>query len=146
MTTSPVGIAMIKSMEGYSAFTYNDNGKPAIGYGHDLLAGESFPQGININQAIALLQKDLSTRFEPPLNKYLEDHNIALTQNQFDAWVDFAYNLGPGAAITMIAHGVDQVPAQMLRWNKKHVNGVAVEDPVLTSRRQAEVKLWTSGT
>ena len=148
MTTSEVGIALIKSHEGYSAFTYNDNGKPAIGYGHDLLAGESFPQGINVNQAVALLQKDLAERFEPPLNEYLKQHGITLTQNQFDAWVDFAYNLGAGSAITMISHGLDQVPAQMKRWNKKHVNGGAevVEDPALTDRRAAEVALWTKTT
>lgn len=145
MTTSDIGIAFIKSHEGYSAFVYNDNGRPAIGYGHDLQAGESFSQGINVAQAVNLLKQDLANRFEPPLNEYLRQHGLTLTQNQWDAWVDFAYNLGVGAAITMIAHGVNEVPQQMLRWDKKHVNGgqQVVVDPALTARRQAEVQLWS---
>lgn len=138
MTTSENGIAFIKSHEGFAAFEYNDNGHAAIGYGHDLLPNESYPNGISIATAVSILQSDLTNRFEPPLNEYLTQHGITLTQNQFDAWIDFAYNLGTASAITMIAHGVDQVPVQMLRWN--HINGQVSSG--LTARRQAEVKLW----
>lgn len=140
MTTSDAGIALIKTSEGFAAFEYNDNGHAAIGYGHDLLPNESYPNGISPATASAILASDLANRFEPPLNEYLLQHGITLTQNQFDAWVSFAYNLGTASAITMIAHGVDQVPVQMLRWN--HINGKV--SPGLTARRQAEVQLWQS--
>lgn len=142
MTTSENGIKFIKHYEGYAGFPYNDVGHWAWGYGHDQQPGESLPENISVAQADALLRKDLATRYEPPLNKYLADHDIVLTQNQFDAWVDFAYNLGAGSAITMISHGLDQVPAQMMRWN--HVNGK--ENSGLTNRRAAEVALWTKTT
>lgn len=138
MTTSESGIQFIKSYEGFAGFPYNDVGHWAWGYGHDQQPGEELPQNVSLAQADALLRKDLATRYEPPLNKYLADHEITLTQNQFDAWVDFAYNLGVSSAITMIAHGVDLVPAQVPRWN--HVNGK--ENPSLTARRAAEVQLW----
>lgn len=142
MTTSENGIAFLKSHEGFSAFEYNDNGKPAIGYGHDLQAGESFPQGISPTTATVMLHADLANRFEPALNEYLLEHGITLTQNQFDAWVSFAYNLGVGSAITMIAHGVDQVPVQMLRWF--HAGGNEALENGLKRRRQQEVALWES--
>jgi lysozyme len=138
VTTSENGIKFIKGNEGYAGFAYNDVGHWAWGYGHDQQPGESLPASVTIANADALLRKDLSTRFEPPLNHYLDQHGLTLTQNQWDAWVDFAYNLGTTAAVTMIAHGIDQVPDQMPRWN--HVNGK--ENTALTRRRAAEVQLW----
>ena len=140
MTTSEQGIAFIKRNEGYAGFPYNDVGHWAWGYGHDQQPGEELPENVTILQADKLLRNDLAKRYEPGLNKYLEDHGLTLTQNQFDAWVDFAYNLGVGSAITMISHGVDQVPAQIPRWN--HVNGQV--NPILTKRREDEVRLWQS--
>src|ERR1039458_3493167 len=144
MTTSEKGYSFIEGQELYRQFVYMDDGHPAIGYGHDLQYGESFPDGIDRPSAVLLLRKDLTTRFEPPLNLYVAHHGITLTQGQWDAWVDFSYNLGPFAGITMMAHGVAQVPTQMPRWVSKRVNGVLVQDPELLKRRQAEVKLWNS--
>jgi lysozyme len=63
-----------------------------------------------------------------------------VNQNQFDALVDFGFNLGVGALQTMLSHGLDQVPVQIPRWN--HVNGQV--SPGLTARRQAEVDLWNT--
>jgi lysozyme len=138
VTTSESGIQFIKRNEGYAGFPYNDVGHWAWGYGHDQQPGEAIPQNISVAQADALLRKDIRTRYEPGLNTYLEQHGITLTQNQFDAWVDFAYNLGVVSALTMIAHGVDQVSMQIPRWN--HIG--TKEDAGLTARRAAEVELW----
>ncbi len=138
MQTSPNGIAFIRKNEGVRLSVYDDNGHPAIGYGHDLTQPEIFSgvyvNGITIDQAASLLQQDLTARYEPSVNELAPDAN----QNQFDALVDFAYNLGGGALKQMLAHGWDQVTTQIPRWN--HLNGVV--HPGLTARREAEVELF----
>ena len=136
MRTSENGIAFLKRNEGFVAHVYNDNGKPAIGYGHDLLPGESYPDGITMEQADSLLRTDLLTRFEPAVNNAISPREV--TQGQFDALIDFCYNLGPANLATMLAHGWDQVPEQMPRWC--HSNGEV--SPGLLARRQAEVEMW----
>ncbi len=136
MQTSESGIAFIKKNEGFAPRVYNDNGKPCVGYGHDLQPSESFPDGISLDEADLLLRKDLATRYEPPVNALVPPE---CTQNQFDACVDFCFNLGPEAFKTMIAHGWDQVPQQMLRWT--HVNGIV--SPALAARRQGEANMFT---
>ena len=140
MQASPNGILFIRKNEGVRLSIYDDNGHPAIGYGHDLTQQEIvsgvYVNGITIDQAAALLQADLTARYEPTVNELAPDAN----QNQFDALVDFCYNLGGGALSQMLAHGWDQVTEQILRWN--HVNGVV--NPGLTARREAEVELFDS--
>lgn len=139
MTTSQTGYDLIRHSEGFAAHVYSDNGMPAIGYGHDLLPDESFPDGITIQQADQLLQNDLATRYEPYLNKWIADNNVTATQGQYDALIDFTYNLGPANLLTLLSHGWDQVPEQIMRWN--HVNGTVSAG--LTARRQAELNLWS---
>ena len=141
MQTSQAGLEFIARNEGFRPQIYNDNGKPAIGYGHDLLPGESFPNGITTLQARLLQEEDvakidaLMAHLVPP----------DCTQNQWDACADFAYNLGLVPLGTMLAHGWDQVPVQMLRWDhKKNTQGIEVVDADLTARRQAEVALFNS--
>ena len=69
---------------------------------------------------------------------------VELTQNQFDALVDFAYNAGVGALqkSTLLkkvnAGKFDEVPAEFMKWTK----GGGKELPGLVRRRRAEVKLW----
>lgn len=141
MRTSEAGIALIKTNEGFSARWYNDNGKQAIGYGHDAQPGDVYAEGITLLDADTLLRHDLATRFEPPLNRLVSPD---CTQNQFDALVDFAYNLGIGNLRTMLAHGWDQVPTQILRWCKVQdpVTGEYVDSPGLKARRAAEAALF----
>jgi len=141
MHTSENGIAFIESNEGFAAQVYNDNGNPAIGFGHDLLPWESFPNGLTRPQAEALLISDLRTRFESPVNALIPP---TCTQNQFDACVDFCFNEGPRAFAIMMHHGWDQVPEQMLAWVWEHVKGVLVKSPGLQARREAEVQMFNS--
>ena len=140
MQTSPNGILFIRKNEGVRLSIYDDNGHPAIGYGHDLTQQEIvsgvYVNGITIDQAAALLQADLTARYEPTVNELAPDAN----QNQFDSCVDFCYNLGVGAFRQLMAHGWQEVPTQMLRWN--HCNGVV--STALTARREAEVELFDS--
>ena len=133
MKTSANGIALIKKNEGLVLKVYNDNGKQAIGYGHDLLPGETYPNGITEAIATTLLVKDLA-HFEFYVNKLAPNAN----QNQFDALMDFCYNLGPERLDTMLHHGWDQIPTQILLWNR--INGVPNKG--LLARRQGELELF----
>ena len=134
MNISPTGIAFIESNEGLILLPYNDNGKQAIGYGHDLLPGESYPEGITQEQAEALLFHDL-VPIQTALASLVPPD---CTQNQWDALCDFGYNLGVGALMIMLEHGWDQVPVQVPRWN--HINGAPA--PGLTDRRNAEAAMF----
>jgi len=140
MQTSEKGIAFIKSNEGFAAHVYNDVGKNAIGYGHDIEGDVPAPwaaYGITEAEADTLLRSDLAHRYEPAVNALIP---ADCTQGQYDALVDFAYNLGVGALRTMVAHGWDQIPIQTLRWN--HIG--TAENAGLTARRVAEVDLFNS--
>lgn len=136
MVTSGAGIAFIKMNEGFVGEVGNDVGHEVIGYGHDILPGESFPDGISMAGADQLLRDDLKHRFEPVVNSVIPE---TCTQGQFDALIDFCYNLGASSLRTMVAHGWDNVPTQIPRWN--HVNGVVSVG--LTRRRDAEVAMFT---
>jgi GH24 family phage-related lysozyme (muramidase) len=138
MQISAAGLAFIQENEGFESHTYNDNGKQAIGYGHDLLPGESFPTGITEEQAVSLLDQDLAL-IEITLSGIVPP---TCTQNQWDALCDFGYNDGVGALKMMLAHGWAQVPTQILRWDHDNKDGVEVVDPDLAARRAAEVKLF----
>lgn len=135
MNISAAGIAFIESNEGYRADAYPDADGQSMGYGHHLLPGESFPDGVTPAEAEQLLERDLA-----PVEAWLSAYETTLSQNQFDACCDFGYNLGLGALQTMLAHGLADVPNQMPRWN--HVRGVVSAG--LAARRAKEVALWNS--
>jgi GH24 family phage-related lysozyme (muramidase) len=135
MKLSTRGVELIQNAEGFSPTVYDDNGRPAIGFGHDLMAGESFLAGISREDATALLEADCQ-----PILDYLQTHHPGATQNQVDALCSFAYNLGLHSLITMLGHGWAQVPEQMLRW--VNINGIPSTG--LKVRRQEEADLFSS--
>ena len=60
MQLSAQGLKLVKQWEGYREHTYLDvAGFPTIGYGHRLLASESFPNGIDETQANEILTRDV---------------------------------------------------------------------------------------
>ena len=71
-------------------------GIATIGFGHRLQPGESFPQGINETQGEAILLSDVQ-KAEQAIERLVK---VPLTQGQFDALVDFAFNLGAGRLAT----------------------------------------------
>lgn len=137
MQIDQAGLDFIASCEGFSATTYNDNGHPAIGFGHDIQPGETFDEPISRADAEQLLLLDLSTRYEPVVNAVIPPE---CTQNQYNCLCSFCYNLGPAALRQMVDHGWDQVPTQILYWD--HVNHVV--SPPLLARRQKELQLFQS--
>lgn len=87
------GLTLIKQFEGCRLSAYKCQSSEryyTIGYGH---CGADVTQGMNITQEEAnnLLVKDCE-RFVDHVNTYMDKYNF--NQNQFDALVSFAYNIG----------------------------------------------------
>jgi lysozyme len=141
MQLSSYGYSFIQAQEGFTPAVKGDTGgKQEIGYGHDLLPGESFPNGISILQAIALLHQDVA-KIETPVTISVPQY---CTQNQFDALIDFTYECGLSALHELLSHGWSQVTTQLPRWNKAHVNGVLTVLEDMAKRRAAEIELFNS--
>lgn len=92
MTVSSVGVDLIKSFEGFYKYQYWDHQQWTIGYGTRCSYNE-FPNGITVEQATERLRYSLAT-VEKQLNDFLNKNNIKVNQNQYDALVSFAYNVG----------------------------------------------------
>lgn len=96
--TSEKCISLVKRFECFISHAYLcPANKLTVGYGH---CGEDVKQGMVITEKEAeqLLKKDLR-KFESKLNYCLENDNITLNQNQFDACISFIFNLGFSAFI-----------------------------------------------
>lgn len=140
MKTSSTGRAFVRDAEGEKLSTYRCSaGVPTIGVGH---TGPDVKMGMTITkeQSDALLVADLA-RFEKAVAASVK---VPLTQNQFDALVSLAFNIGSGAfaksALVRLLNGghYDQVGAQLARWNK--VDGQPNKG--LTARRAREAALF----
>jgi lysozyme len=142
MQLSAAGLALLKQSEGFRGNTYLDvAGIPTIGYGHKLLPGESYPNGIAEAQATLILSRDVALS-EGAVSRLAR---VPLTQGQFDALVDFVFNLGQGrlASSTLLkdlnAGQSDAAALQLLQWD----HSGARELTALKTRRAAEYQLWT---
>jgi lysozyme len=141
MQISPEGLDLLKRSEGFRGRAYLDAaGIATIGYGHRILASESFPNGIAEAQAEEILSTDVRSA-EQAVQRLVR---VALTQGQFDALVDFCFNLGAGklAASTLLkdlnAGQYGAASEQLLRWD--HIG--SQESEGLKARREAEFQLW----
>jgi lysozyme len=138
---SAAGLALLKLSEGFRAATYLDvAGIPTIGYGHRIMPGEKFPLGVTETEASGILSADVISAEKAVLRLV----RVPLTQGQFDALVDFTYNLGAGklGASTLLADlnsgQYSAAALQLLRWNHSGSKQLAA----LTARRKAEFALW----
>jgi GH24 family phage-related lysozyme (muramidase) len=134
MITSENGYQLIRDEEGFSPIAKGDYGHQEIGFGHDLLPGEAFADGIDRGQGEFLLEHDVA-KAEDALNPLVP---ATCTQNQFDALIDFTYECGGSAVKQLLAHGWDQVTMQLPRWI--HAGGQVLEGMV--TRRQKEIALF----
>lgn len=142
-TISNNGINLIKKFEGCRLSAYRDAvGVITIGYGWTkAIDGRPLTMGTKITQAKAesLLREGLKS-YEAKVNKY--DNKYHWNQNQFDALVSFAYNLGNIDGLT--ANGtrsISQIADKFLAYNK--AGGRVLSG--LTSRRKEERKLFLKG-
>ena len=143
MPISDAGLNLIKQSEGFRGQVYNDvAGIPTIGYGHRILPAEDFSDGISEEEATALLLHDVDWA-EHAVERLV---TVALSQGQYDALVDFTYNLGAqqlaNSTLLKLLNQAqyDDAGQQLLRLNKA---GGKVQ-PGLTRRREAELQLWQS--
>lgn len=141
MHLSEEGLELIKRSEGFRDRVYRDGaGFPTIGYGHLVKPSESFPNGIDETKAAAILADDIQAA-EQAVARLVK---VALTQGQFDALVDFTFNLGSGrlAGSTLLrdlnAGHQDSAAQQLTVWD--HAGGIV--NAGLKARREAELKLW----
>ena len=144
MQFSAAGLELLKRSEGFRSRVYLDAaGFPTIGYGHRLLHPESFSNGIDEVQAERILVYDVREAEQAILRLV----KVPLTQGQFDALVDFCFNMGEGklAASTLLkdlnAGRYDAAQEQLLRWDHAGLQ----ENAGLRARREAEAELWSNG-
>lgn len=94
---SPEGRAWLIRSEGFRRTAYLDTrGYWTIGVGHKIEPGEDYLRSATLTneQVEELLTKDLE-RFEQAVND--TGSRVPLTQQQFDALVHFAFNIGASA-------------------------------------------------
>ncbi|MEC4594252.1 MULTISPECIES: lysozyme [Nitrospirillum] len=138
------GVALTEQSEGLKLTAYLcPAGRLTIGYGH---TGPDVTPGMTITEAQAqeLLLQDLATAG----NGVSQAVTVALTDNQYAALTDFAFNLGVSAltqsTLLRLLNQGDYAGAadQFLVWDKAHVNGQLVTLPGLAARRQEERALF----
>lgn len=142
------GIELIKKYEGFRSEPYKCPADvPTIGYG-----ATYYPNGervkmtdtpISKEYAESLL-KEMLGNYVNAVNRYVQ---VTLSQNQFDALVSFAYNLGNGALQkSTLLKKVNENPCnenitkQFNRWVK--AGGKTLKG--LVKRRAEEAKLYFS--
>lgn len=139
MRTSIIAIEKIKEFEGCRLVAYRDSAnKWTIGHGHTI--GVKFGQKITMSQAETLLKGDLMIA-----ERFVNDLKVCKTQGQFDALVDFCFNLGIGnlkrsTLLRKILHNAptEQIQKEFRRWNK--AGGKVLSG--LVKRREWEAKRW----
>ena len=148
MKISQTGEAFMKGFESFSRTSYPDSGGVwTIAWGHTGWYAPGVPVGpgqtCTDEQAQAWFEGDIATAE----NGVLRVVEIVITQGQFDALVDFAYNEGVGALAhsTLLRylnqHMVQQAAQQFLRWDycdHKELEG-------LEKRRRGEMAMFLAG-
>jgi GH24 family phage-related lysozyme (muramidase) len=139
------GLKLIKHFEGFRNKPYRcAAGLFTVGYGHLIGDGLSLPDSWNrtftVEECNALLASDVR-KFERGVDRYI---NVQLTQNQFDAVVVFAFNLGLGTLQRSTLRAKlnrGDIPGALESWAKYNkAAGKVLRGLVL--RRQAEIELF----
>lgn len=145
MKTSKQGLKLIEHFEGISLTPYKDCiGLWTIGVGHLIGDGhvllEQYNRKLSIDECYELLARDVR-KFELGVKRYI---NVQLTQNQFDAFVSFAFNLGIGTLQrSSIRQKINRgdIKGAMESWAKYNKAGGKVMRG-LDARRKAEISLF----
>lgn len=90
---STEGLEFIASYESFVGEPYDDGyGNQTIGYGHVVKAGEHF-ESITEDEALILLRQD-AQYWVNEVSKCSRERGVIWDQNEFDAFVIFAFNTG----------------------------------------------------
>lgn len=139
MKRSNAGLQLTEDSEGLRLKAYQDTGGIwTIGFGHT--------NGVKPNQVIT---KEVAEQLFELDSKFAEDcvnkYALPCTQGQFDALVDFVFNVGPSQFLnsTLLkyhkAGEYDKAAAEFPKW--KYDNGKV--EPGLVKRRAKEQALYT---
>ena len=144
--TGKAGIEMIKSFEGFRGAPYKcPAGIPTIGYGATF-----YTNGKKVTMSDATITEQQATELLASMlisfEKYVDSYCVdTITQNQFDALVSFAYNLGPAnlKSSTLLkkvnANPQDEtIRVEFMKWVK--AGGKTLQG--LVRRRTAEADLY----
>ena len=138
MKISKRGLELIKKYEGCKLTSYKDAvGVWTIGYGHT--KGVKRGQTITEDEAEKLLKEDVA-EFETLVNLLILT-KYKFNQNEYDALVSFAFNLGGGNLQKLTANGKrnkGQIADSIPLYNK--AGGKVLSG--LTKRRKEEQKLF----
>lgn len=143
MKISENGLKLIKKFEGCRLTAYQDAvGVWTIGYGttnaDKAITGTTICQGLRIGQETAdeWLRKSIDRKYAPKVDKY---NSYQWNQNEFDALVSFAYNIGSIDGLTAQGSRTRaEISHMILAYNK--VGGRELSG--LTKRRQEERALF----
>ena len=145
MKTSPKGINLIVSFEGFSSTPYLDSaGIPTIGYGNTYYPGGKKvtlkDPPISKEKGVELFSSILPT-YEKIVNNKIK---IALTQNQFDALVSHTYNTGGSDTLFSLINK-KAAPETIREWFvSKYITAGGKTLKGLIRRRKAEADLFFS--
>jgi RHS repeat-associated protein len=138
------GLDFIKSWEKYRESPYHGkadaDGIITVGYGHVILAGEDFSNGLSPSQATQLFNKDVSFVVNN-INSMVES---PLNQNQFDALTSYVFNTGSlrGTQMLMNLNSYDYGSA-VKEMDIITANGIIA--PGLVIRRNDEHNIFNYG-
>jgi lysozyme len=143
LTASRAALDLIASFEGFRArAAKTPDGRWTLGFGHVATARE----GLSVSRAEAedLLRWDL----RPVEDMVRQSALTPLTQNQFDALVSFAFNIGiSNFATSDVLRYLNQgqpiaAALAMHAWRRARVNGRVLVIDALVRRRAAEAALF----
>ncbi len=92
-------IKLIMEYEDYVPIIRDDSSapkNPTVGYGFVVNTNKSFYNNMTQREAKALLIEEIRSDYGEAVNNFQKRNNLRMSQNQYDALVSFAYNLGPG--------------------------------------------------
>lgn len=148
MSLNNDGYKLITDFEGLKLKPYLDSVKiPTIGYGNtyykDGTRVTMLDKEITQKEAFEMF-KEIANRFAKSVSKSLKQ---PVTQNQFNALVSLAYNIGTGSFIgstllkkVNVNPNDPTIPNEFKRWNK--AGGQVLKG--LTNRRNYEAKIYTT--
>jgi lysozyme len=147
----------INFIKGYEIFHPEkyDDGTGVITQGYGCIKDEIADWGdlITEPEASARLIELLNNNYSKPIKEDLDSKGISLTQNQFDAIVSCAYNIGTGGFLGstlykyIVSGGRDAgiIENDFCMWDKGMIHGKLQVMPGLHVRRIAESNIFNYG-
>ena len=137
------GLDLIESFEGFRAKAARLNGgKYTIGFGHTMTVRDGMV--VNREQAEELLKWDIG-----PIQDFIRQNALTtLTQNQFDALISFAFNIGldnfrNSDVLRHLNQGEPICAAiAMNAWRRSNINGQHIVVDALVRRRALETAMF----